>query len=171
MQIRNGRDPAYNGAVTRSTPDEQGTRSHGAPGDRCEEASRKVRFLTKASNYPRPVSAVEPVETHFAWVFLTDHHAWKMKKPIRAQVIDYRRLEDREYYCREELRLNRRLADWVYLDVVPLTEDSEGGLRLGGDGRAVDWLVKMRRLPEEEMLQQQIDRGRLGDEQLRRVTR
>lgn len=171
VQIRNGRDAAYNGAVTPSTPDEEGTRSQDAPGDRPDEAGRKVRFLASPSGYPEPVSAVEPVETHFAWVFLTERHAWKMKKAIRAQVIDYRRLEDREYYCREELRLNRRLADWVYLDVVPLTEDPDGRLHLGGDGRAVDWLVKMRRLPEDEMLEQLIARGRVGDDQLARVAR
>ncbi len=169
VQIRNGRDPAYNGAVTPSTPDDQGTRSQDTQEDRSGEAGRKVRFLASPSTYPEPVSAVEPVETHFAWVFLTDRHAWKMKKAIRAQVIDYRRLEDREYYCREELRLNRRLADWVYLDVVPLTEDPDGSLHLGGEGRAVDWLVKMRRLPEEQMLEQRIERGRLGDDQLARL--
>jgi len=173
VQIRNGRDPAYNGGVTPSTPDDEGICPEDAPGDRSGEAARKVRFLASPSSYPEPepVSDVEPVETHFAWVFLTDRHAWKMKKAIRAQVIDYRRLEDREHYCREELRLNRRLADWVYLDVVPLTEDPDGHLHLGGDGRAVDWLVKMRRLPEEEMLEQRIRRGRLGDEQLHRVAR
>jgi len=171
VQIRNGRDPAYNGAVTPSTPDDEGTRLRDAQEDRFGEAGRKVRFLASPSSYPEPVSAVEPVETHFAWVFLTDRYAWKMKKTIRAQVIDYRRLEDREYFCREELRLNRRLADWVYLDVVPLTEDPDGRLHLGGDGRAVDWLVQMRRLPEEEMLEQLIDRGRVADDQLTRVAR
>ncbi|WP_405226479.1 hypothetical protein [Lentisalinibacter sediminis] len=155
--------------MTPSTPDDQGTRSQDTQEDRSGEAGRKVRFLASPSTYPEPVSAVEPVETHFAWVFLTDRHAWKMKKAIRAQVIDYRRLEDREYYCREELRLNRRLADWVYLDVVPLTEDPDGSLHLGGEGRAVDWLVKMRRLPEEQMLEQRIERGRLGDDQLARL--
>jgi aminoglycoside phosphotransferase family enzyme len=170
VQIRNGRDPAYN-EVVNPPPDDEGTPPQAGQADLSAEAERKVRFLSNHSSYPGHVSAVEPVETHFAWVFLTDEHAWKMKKAIRAQVIDYRRLEDREYYCREELRLNRRLADWVYLDLVPLTEDAEGHLRLGGDGRAVDWLVKMRRLDEEWMLDRLIERGSVGDDQLERTAR
>jgi len=170
VQIRNRPDPAYNGTVN-PPPDDEGPRRQDAQQHRSAETGRKVRFLSDPSSYPGSVSTVEPVETHFAWVFLTDDHAWKMKKAIRAHVLDYRRLEDREHYCREELRLNRRLADWVYLDVVPLTADADGRLQVGGDGRAVDWLVKMRRLPEGGMLERLIARGPVADEQLTRLAR
>ncbi len=152
-------------------PDDESPRLQDAQEHRSANTGRKVRFLSDPASYPGPVAAVRPVETHFAWVFLTDEHAWKMKKAIRARVIDYRRLEDREHYCREELRLNRRLADWVYLDVVPLTEDAGGRLHIGGEGRAVEWLVQMRRLPEEAMLESLIARGPVADEQLARVAR
>jgi len=170
VQIRNGPDPAYNGGVN-PPPDDDRTPPQAGQAIPPADAERKVRFLSAASSYPEPAAAVEVIETHFAWVFLTDDHAWKMKKAIRAQLIDYRRLEDRAYFCREELRLNRRLADWVYLDVVPLTEESGGRLRIGGAGRVVDWLVKMRRLPEDRMLDRLIRRGRVTDEQLARVAR
>lgn len=139
------------------------------PGD--ADTQRKIGFLRNPGSYPVPATSVEVIETHFAWVFLTDAHAWKLKKPIRAQVIDYRRLADRAHFCREELRLNRRLADWVYLDVVPLTEDAAGRLALAGAGRVVDWLVKMVRLPADDMLDRIIDRGELEFRHLERIAR
>ncbi len=176
LQIRNGPDPAYNRPVTPPSDDDRATPAdtrfgNGAGRDVGPDSRRKLRFLASPSSYPETTAAVRVVETHFAWVFLTDTHAWKMKKPIRAQMIDYRRLEDRRHYCHEELRLNRRLADWVYLDVVPLTEAGDGALGLGGRGRAIDWLVKMVRLPAGDMLDRRIRGGRVTDTDLARIAR
>ena len=70
----------------------------------------------------------------------------------RRHVWDYGSLEVRERGCRAELRLNRRLAPSVYLDVVPLTCNLDGELRLGPGGRVVDWLIKMRRLSADHAL-------------------
>lgn len=94
-----------------------------------------------------------------SWVFLTDRHAYKLKKPVRLEFLDFSTLEARERDCREEVRLNRRLAPETYLGVVPLTISGAGRLRLGGRGTAVDWLVKMRRLPSALMLDRMIEAG------------
>jgi aminoglycoside phosphotransferase family enzyme len=67
------------------------------------------------------------------------------------------------------LRLNRRLAAWVYLDVVALTVTADGAFELGGDGRAADWLVKMVRLPEAEMMDNLIRSGRFGEAECERI--
>lgn len=91
-----------------------------------------------------------------SWVFLTDRHAFKLKKPVRYEFLDYSTLEARQRACEDEIRLNRRLADNVYMGVVPLLVTGGGELRLGGDGEVVDWLVKMRRLPEKLMLDEAI---------------
>ncbi|MGB8315572.1 MAG: hypothetical protein WCE69_13930, partial [Aestuariivirga sp.] len=64
-----------------------------------------------------------------------------------------------EFTCREEVRLNRRLAPDVYLDVVPLRLDRTGGLTFAGDGPVVEWLVKMRRLPADRMLDYTLEHG------------
>ena len=113
---------------------------------------RKLEFLRRADSYPRMIgAAVEVIETHFAWIFLTDVHVYKMKKPQR-HIWDYQSLSIRERGCRTELRLNRRLAPSIYLEVVPLSCGSNGQLRLGRGGRIVDWLIKMRRLPAERAL-------------------
>ena len=111
----------------------------------------KVRFLSRPGVLEADPGAVEAIETHFAWVFLTRHHAFKLKKPMRWQQMDYRHLNGRERGCREELRLNRRLAPDVYEDVIPLR--SKGHSLSLSDGDCIeDWLLRMRRLSPERML-------------------
>lgn len=119
----------------------------------------KVRFLSDPSAYPDASEGVEVVETHMAFVFLTAGHAWKMKKPVVHPFLDFRTLTSRHRDCLEEVRLNRRLALRVYLGVVPLTRSPGGGLALGGEGTAVEWLVHMVRLPAHRMLDRAIGRG------------
>jgi aminoglycoside phosphotransferase family enzyme len=82
-----------------------------------------------------------------SWLFLTEQYAYKLKKPVRRNEIDHRTLAMRRLSCKRELRLNRRLARDVYLGIVALRASS-GRLSLGGPGRTVDWLVRMRRLPD-----------------------
>jgi len=93
-------------------------------------------------------------------VFLTERHAYKLKKPVRLAFLDFSTLEARERDCRVEVRLNRRLAAETYLGVVPLTLSADGDLRVGGRGAVVDWLVKMRRLASDSMLDRVILAGR-----------
>jgi aminoglycoside phosphotransferase family enzyme len=112
----------------------------------------KVAFLRQPSSFPEPAYRVEAIETHMSWVFLTDRHAYKLKKPVCHDFLDFRTLEARRHYCEEELRLNRRLAAEVYLGVVALSIDARGKLQLGKHGTVIDWLVKMRRLPTRHML-------------------
>jgi aminoglycoside phosphotransferase family enzyme len=132
-----------------------GPRSNG-PG-----IAAKVDFLRRPAAHPERVGRVETVETHMSWVFLTERFAYKLKKPVRYDFLDFRSLQARQRSCEEEVRLNRRLAPDVYLGVVPLTLGPDGGLRLGGFGEPVDWLVKMRRLPPERMLDRAIADGTL----------
>lgn len=121
----------------------------------------KVRFLSQPNAYPEGPSEVEAVETHMSWVFLTDAHVYKLKKPVRYDYLDFSTLEARRLDCEVEVRLNRRLAEDVYLGVIPLTLDAAGCLNLGGEGEAVDWLVKMRRLPADRMLDDLIRKHRV----------
>jgi aminoglycoside phosphotransferase family enzyme len=126
-----------------------------APRGTCADAigvAAKVAFLKRPASYPDSPRAVEALETHLAWVFLTDRHAYKLKKPVRYPFLDFTTLAARRSDAEEEVRLNRRLAPAIYLEVVALTADREGRLGIGGEGTAVDWLVKMRRLPRERML-------------------
>lgn len=131
----------------------------------------KIAFLGRPESYPERPAAVETIETHMSCVFLTERHAWKLKKPVRHDYLDFSTLEARRADCERELRLNRRLAPGVYLATVPLTLTPRGALRLGAGGEPIEWLIKMRRLPREAMLDQAIREGRLGREEVRRFTR
>lgn len=112
----------------------------------------KLRFLSNPSAYPNAPSNVIVTETHMSFVFLAGDRAFKLKKPVRHAFLDFSTLAAREADCREELRLNRRLTQDVYLGLVALTYDRARGFVLGGDAPVVDWLVEMRRLPQEWML-------------------
>jgi aminoglycoside phosphotransferase family enzyme len=112
----------------------------------------KVRFLSEPSTHAHSPKAVTVVETHMSYVFLAGERAYKLKKPVRFPFLDFSTLSAREFDCREELRLNSRLAAHVYLGVVPLTLTSKDHMSLGGEGAVIDWLVEMRRLPGDRML-------------------
>ena len=129
----------------------------------------KVAFLSDPRNYADCPGKVETIETHFAWVFLTAAHAYKLKKPVRQDDMDYRTLAAREHGCREELRLNRRLARTVYQSVVPLTTTQGGGLALGKRGQVVDWVIKMRRLPSIRMLDRALAQGTASEADIDRL--
>ncbi len=123
----------------------------------------KVRVLTRPGTYPDAPPDVTLVETHMSCVFLAGDRAYKLKKPVRFPFLDFSTLEARERNCKEELHLNRRLTNGVYLDVIPLTLDAHGALTLRGDGRVIDWLVEMRRLPAELMLDRLIETGQFNE--------
>jgi uncharacterized protein len=127
-----------------------------------------VRFLRRPEIYPERPSHIEVIETHFAWVFLTDSHAYKLKKPVTRGSMDYRTLAARRRVCCDEVILNRRLAPKTYLGVVPITRSSDGTLALGriGGGQIVDWVVKMRRLPAARMLDRAIIARCVGKQDL-----
>ena len=114
--------------------------------------AEKVAFLSKCEAYLDRPRVVDIKETHMSWVFLAGEFIYKLKKPVRRPFLDLTTLAAREANCRAEISLNRRLAPDVYLGMVPLTQEHDGSLALAGHGEAVDWLVKMRRLPDACML-------------------
>lgn len=133
--------------------------------------SARVRALHSPETYPHPTADVAAIETHFAWVFLVGNLAYKLKKPVRYGRLDLRELETRRWSCEEELRLNRRLAADVYLDVVPLVQQGDR-FRIGErEGVVVDWLVKMRRLPQTLMLDRAIRDGTVAEPALEALGR
>ena len=108
---------------------------------------RRRRGLTRS---------VQPIETHFAWVFLIGTRAYKLKKPMRQTSMDYRALAARERGCRNETLLNRRLAPGIYRGVIPIARGPTGRLTLGRGAPILDWVIEMRRLPAAGMLERAI---------------
>lgn len=107
----------------------------------------------------RQVAGDESIETHFAWVFLSSERAWKLRKPVRRDTMDYASLDARRRGAAAEVRLNRRLAPHVYLGTRALTLDAAGRFSIDGEGEVVDWLVEMRRLDRSRMLDVRLARG------------
>ena len=128
----------------------------------------KVDFLSARSSYPERPGSVEAHETHMSWVFLTDRHAFKLKKPVRTSFLDFSTLERRQHFCGEEVRLNQNLAPGIYLGVVPLGVDRAGRLRLGA-GEPVDYLVHMIRLPAAATLEAAILAHRVEEADVRHL--
>jgi uncharacterized protein len=122
--------------------------------------------LARPEAYPEPTTRVEVIETHISVVFLTNGFAYKLKKPVRYDFLDFSTLEKRAAACREELRLNRRLAHDVYLDVVPVVRRADGRVAIGGTGETVNWLVKMRRLDDGQTLRTALSRKQVPAEAL-----
>jgi aminoglycoside phosphotransferase family enzyme len=129
----------------------------------------KVAYLRRPETYPERPTQVDSIETHMSWLFLTDRFVYKLKKPIRYDRLDFTTLSLRRFYCEEEVRLNRRLAETVYRGTVALTREEGGALALNGAGQPVDWLVHMRRLPESRMLDWILARRVVEEDEVRAV--
>lgn len=121
---------------------------------------RLIDGLSRPAAYPHPAAGVRVLQTHISVVFLAGGFAYKVRKPVRLGFLDFSTLGRREHDCREEVRLNRRLAPDVYLGVVGVTE-SPDGVRVGGDGEPVEWAVQMRRLPDGVTLLDRLRRNEL----------
>ncbi len=118
-----------------------------------------VLFLSRPSSHAEGGTLVETIETHWSWVFVTGNRAVKIKKAIRTEFADLRRVTARRRNCAEEVRLNRRLSHDVYLGTRPLLADAGGRVSFSTGAQAVDWAVEMRRLAPERMLDRLIADG------------
>jgi uncharacterized protein len=128
-----------------------------------------VRWLARPEAYPHRPDRVEQVETHISRVFLAGSYVYKLKKPVKYDFLDFSTPGAREHACREEVRLNRRLAPDTYLRVVPVIHAPSGSYQFEGPGRIVDWAVEMRRLPTELTLDALHRRGKLRPEHIDRL--
>jgi aminoglycoside phosphotransferase family enzyme/predicted kinase len=115
--------------------------------------------------YPHPVRAVDLIETHISWVLLTGRFAYKIKRPVRYAFVDLRSAEQRRALCHEELRLNRRFAAELYLDVRAIRH-RRGEARIGGSGRIIEHAVRMRQFPRSQELDALLEAQRIEPAQL-----
>lgn len=136
------------------------------------EPARLVDALDTPDAFPRPADDVEVVQTHISIVFLVGDRAYKVKKPVEMDFIDYSTLQKRHHFCRREVELNRRLAPEVYRGVRPIVE-RDGRLQIAtslrDDEEALDWAVEMKRLPEWRTLESRLAAGDLPDDVFARL--
>jgi aminoglycoside phosphotransferase family enzyme/predicted kinase len=117
--------------------------------------------LQRPECYPHPVGEVRVIETHISWVLLTGTYAYKIKKPVNLGFADFSTLGLRGHYCQEEVRLNRRFAPDLYLEVVEIRGTREAP-RVGGEGPLLDYAVKMRQFRQDALAGNLLGREQLG---------
>ena len=108
------------------------------------------------------------IETHLSWVLLAGAHAYKLKKPVHWPFVDYSTLQARQHGCEEELRLNRRLAPWLYEAVLPLRQGRIGPT-FRGQGAVLEWVLQMHRMPAGALASQRLAQGLLTRADLQRL--
>ena len=131
-----------------------------APSEAVKAQAALVDVLRNPALY-EGVKQVTVLETHISYVLLTGRYAYKIKKAVDLGFLDYRTLDARRFYCEEELRLNRRLAPDVYLDVLAVTGSGRSPA-FGGDGQAIEYAVKMREFEQDALLSRMLEHGTLA---------
>jgi len=127
-----------------------------------------VKALLEPKAYPEAPQRIELVQTQMSFVFLTDEYTYKVKKPVNLGFLDYTTLEKRCFYCQKEVELNRRLCPEAYLGVVPITRD-RNNIFVEGRGEIIEYAVKMRRLPQEAMMDVLLVKNQVSPEMLTAV--
>jgi len=139
-----------------------------------------VSFITSLLQRPdafgHQVTDLTCIETHISWVLLAGNAAYKFKKPLKLDFLDYSTLALRRAACEEELRLNRRTAPDLYLGLVavvgtPQAPKVQPLSQLRGDASVLDWGVQMRRFAQDALLQYQVEQGTLKREAIDRLAR
>jgi uncharacterized protein len=127
--------------------------------------------LSNPAFLPDKTEGVKVVQTHISMVFVGDEFVYKVKKPINFGFLDFSTLEKRKYFCHEEVRLNRRLSRGIYMDVLPIHFDGSRYRLRGGEGEIVDYAVRMRRIPEDQLMKRVFERGALSEGHLQTIAR
>lgn len=135
-----------------------------------------VRHLLSPEAYPHRPDHVEFKQTHISYVLLAGDYVYKLKKPVKFSFLDYSTFARRAHFCSEEVRLNRRLAPAVYLGVVPVIDRRSRfivaeDMAVSGRWVAHEYAVKMRRLPEDRMLDHLLKTGQVETQTVRAIAR
>jgi aminoglycoside phosphotransferase family enzyme/predicted kinase len=141
-----------------------------APAKADESLPPLISALRDGACFDHPTDTIVVLQTHISYVLLTGTYAYKIKKPVSLPFLDFSTLEFRKHYCEVELRINRRLASELYLDVVPITGTPEAP-RVDGDGKAFEYAVKMIQFPDIDRLDRVADRGELSNMQVQTLGR
>ena len=123
-------------------------------------ANTLVQALQNPALYDHPVHQFQVIETHISQVLLTGEFAYKIKKPMDFGFLNFSTVPRRKHFCEEELRLNRRLAAPLYLQVIPVTGTPQNPV-LGGSGEAFEYVLKMRQFRQDDLFDRQQERGEL----------
>jgi aminoglycoside phosphotransferase family enzyme/predicted kinase len=109
-----------------------------------------IQALQNPTLYDHPIENFRVLETHGAWILLTGLFAYKIKKPVDFEFLDYSTLEKRKFCCEEEIRLNQTLASELYEKIIPITGTPEQP-ELDGSGTVIEYAIKMKEFPQKNL--------------------
>ena len=121
-----------------------------------------IKNLLFRELYDHPAPNLSFIETHVSWVILTGKYAYKIKKPVNFEFLDFSTLEKRKYYCEEELRLGQQFASEIYLAIVPIT-GTIAQPQINGTGPILEYAIKMCEFPQENLLSTLLKQGHLTE--------
>ena len=127
-----------------------------------------LAFLSRPESFPEKPASVEIRQTHISIVAIASPNVYKIKKPLDLGFLDFSTLEKRRHFCSEEVRLNRRLTQDVYLGIVPIAR-RDGSLHFGDEGEIVEYAVRMRELSRAGFLHERLALGAATMRDLERV--
>lgn len=119
-----------------------------------------ITALLQPNIYDHNVGKIQLIQTHISWVILTGPFAYKLKKPINLGFLDFTTLEQRHFYCSEELRLNKRFAPQLYLDVIAISQIDDT-VSFSDSNHIVDYAIKMHQFEQHQQLDKMLDAGLL----------
>ncbi|MCW4030916.1 MAG: hypothetical protein NWE80_00975 [Candidatus Bathyarchaeota archaeon] len=128
-----------------------------------------VEALMKPETYEEEVKQIELKQTHISFVFLTRNFVYKVKKAVDFGFLDFSTLEKRHFFCEKELELNRRLCGEMYLEVVPVNRSD--AIKIKGEGETIEYAVKMKRIPEEKIMTQLLEEGKVDEKVIDRMAK
>ncbi|HIJ58323.1 MAG TPA: phosphotransferase [Deltaproteobacteria bacterium] len=131
--------------------------------------SNIIEDLQNPVALPDKTGEVTVVQTHISIVFVADEFVYKVKKPVDFGFLDFSTLEKRKYFCNREVELNRRLSKGIYLDVVPVTMDEGKYTLKRTSGEAVEYAVRMKRIPDERLMKSLFRRDKITENHLKRI--
>lgn len=117
-----------------------------------------IRMLQQQAEFDHDIKSFEILETHISYILLTGYFAYKFKKPLHLDFLDFSTLELRKFYCEEEIRLNRRLAPEIYIEVISIT-GTENKPVINGASEIIECAVKMVQFPSGRELDQLVHDG------------
>ncbi|MDH5423855.1 MAG: AAA family ATPase [Gammaproteobacteria bacterium] len=119
-----------------------------------------IAAMQRPEFYDHDVTDIVMLQTHISWVFLTGQYAYKVKKPMDFGFLNFTELSQRKHFCEEEIRLNKRLADEIYLETVCITGSAESPA-LNGAGDAIEYAVKMSQFEQSQLADNLLNDGKI----------
>lgn len=130
---------------------------------------QQVKKLIDQCALPDSCDGAQLIETHISWLILADHYAFKIKKPHQLSFLDFSTLQKRKYYAYQELVLNRRLTQDIYLQVLPIKQQDDHLVIGAEEGTTIDYAVQMRKLDLDHQMHLLLQRDQVSNEDVQKI--